>query len=99
MVPNKEIVSPGSRSRNKCFKYKIISDYPWREDNKKSVKVIYHPERIPEPDEDLSNLLTKCIVDTATPKQKERFKEIWQSRVKAVLFEEADGLFEVKETG
>lgn len=70
-----------------------------RGDNKKSVKVIYHPENIPQRDEDMSELFTKCIVETATQKQKEKFKEIWQSRVKAVLFEEAEGLFEVKETG
>ncbi len=68
-----------------------------REDNKKSVKVTYHPECIPQPEEDMSGLFIKCIAGTATKKQKEDFIKIWQERVKAVLFEEASGLFEVKE--
>lgn len=70
-----------------------------RDDNKKSVKVTYHPERLPAPDEDLSSILTKCIVETATKKEMRKFREIWQSRVKAVLLEEVDGLFEAEETG
>lgn len=66
-----------------------------RDDNGKSVKVTYHPENIPG-DEDMHNLFTKCIVGTANDKQKEKFKEMWQKRVKCVLFEEAKGLFEVE---
>lgn len=66
-----------------------------RDDNRKSVKVTYHPEQIPQK-EDISSLFTKCIVGTATEKQKEKFKELWQERVRIVLFEEAKGLFEIK---
>ena len=66
-----------------------------RDDNKKSVKITYHPERIPSRG-DLSNLLTKCIVDTASPKQKEEFIQLWQERVEAVLFEKAKNLFAVE---
>ena len=44
----------------------------------------------------MHNLFTKCIVGTANDKQKERFKEMWQKRVKTVLFEEEKGLFKVE---
>lgn len=66
-----------------------------RDDNKKSVKVTYHPENVPA-DEDMHELFTKSIVGTASEKQKEKFKEMWQKRVKCVLFEEAKGLFTVE---
>ena|SRR3989338_2105815 len=66
-----------------------------RNDNNKSVKVTYHPERIPQK-EDMHELFTKCIVGTATQKQKERFQELWQERVRIVLFEEAKNLFSVE---
>lgn len=66
-----------------------------REDNNKSVKVIYHPERIPQ-DKGMHELFTKCIVGTATKKQKEDFIALWQERVKVVLFEEAKDLFRVE---
>ncbi len=66
-----------------------------RDDTGKSVRVTYHPERIPAK-EDMSTLFTKCIVGTATKKQKEEFVKLWQERVKAVLFEEAQGLFKVE---
>lgn len=66
-----------------------------RDDTKKSVKVTYHPENVPG-DEDMHNLFTKCIVGTANEKQKEKFKEMWQRRVKCVLFEEAKGLFDIE---
>jgi len=69
-----------------------------RDDNGKSVKVTYHPERIPQK-EDMSALFMKCISRTATEKQKEKFRELWQARVKAVLFEEAKGLFTVEPLG
>ncbi len=65
-----------------------------RDDNGKSVKVTYHPENIPG-DSDMHNLFTKSIVGTANEKQKEKFKEMWQKRVRAVLFEEVKGLFTV----
>ncbi len=67
-----------------------------RDDNKKSVKVAYHPENIPQKG-DLSELFTKCIVGTATKKQQEDFITIWQERVRMVLFEEVKGLFSVEE--
>ncbi len=67
-----------------------------RDDNKKLVKVAYHPENIPQKG-DMSALFTKCIAGTATKKQQEDFITIWQGRVKAVLFEEVKGLFSVKE--
>lgn len=66
-----------------------------RDDNHKSVKVTYHPERIPQK-EGMHELFTKCIVATATEKQKEKFKELWQERVKIVLFEETKDLFTVE---
>ena len=66
-----------------------------RDDNGKSVKIVYHPEKIPH-EPDMQNLFTKCIVDTANERQREKFKELWQKRVKAVLFEEGEGLFEIK---
>lgn len=66
-----------------------------RDDTKKSVKVTYYPERIPQ-SQDMPGLFTKCIVDTATQKQREKFQELWQGRVRIVLFEEAKGLFEVR---
>lgn len=69
-----------------------------RDDNKKSVKVTYRPQVIPQ-SEEMHTLFTKCIVETANAKQKERFRELWQKRVKAVLFEEAQGLFSVEEAG
>lgn len=66
-----------------------------RDDNQKKVEVRYHPENIPTP-ERMSDLFTKCIVGTATEKQQEEFKRMWQERVRIVLFEEAKGLFHVK---
>ena len=67
-----------------------------RIDNKKSIKVTYHPEKIPQ-HTDMSTLFRKCIVGTATKKQEEDFKKMWQERVRIVLFEEGKGLFEVEE--
>jgi formylmethanofuran dehydrogenase subunit E len=69
-----------------------------RDDNNKSVKVTYHPEQIPQ-EEEMSELFTKCVVGTATKKQKERFQELWQKRVKAVLLEEVEGLFTIEKAG
>lgn len=66
-----------------------------RDDNGKSVKVIYHPENIPS-DEQMRPLFTECIAGTANEKQKEKFKEMWQKRVKMVLFEEITGLFSLE---
>lgn len=66
-----------------------------RIDNNKSVKVTYHPEKIPG-DEDISTLFRKCIVQTANKKQKEEFMRMWQERVRIVLFEEVEGLFTVE---
>jgi len=67
-----------------------------RDDTKKSVKITYHPQTLPQ-DERLPGLFTKCIAQTATQKQKEEFQEAWQKRVKAVLFEEVKGLFKIEE--
>lgn len=66
-----------------------------RDDNKKSVKITYHPENIP-PKDTLADLFTKCILDTASLKQKEEFIRLWQGRVKTVLFEEVKNLFTVE---
>ena len=66
-----------------------------RDDNGKSVKVTYHPENVPA-DQDMHELFTKSIVGTANEKQKEKFKEMWQKRVRCVLFEEVKGLFSVE---
>ena len=66
-----------------------------RDDNKKSVKVTYHPERIPQKEE-MSGLFSKCISGTANEKQKEKFRELWQQKVKAVLFEEVKNIFSVE---
>lgn len=67
-----------------------------RDDTKKSVKITYYTQALPQ-DERLPELFTKCIAQTATEKQKEEFQRAWQKRVKAVLFEEAKGLFKVEE--
>ena len=66
-----------------------------RDDNKKSVKVTYHPEHLPQKEE-MPQLFTKSISGTATKKQKEEFIGMWQERVKAVLFEEVKNLFTVE---
>ena len=66
-----------------------------RDDNGKSVKVTYHPENVPAKEE-MHPLFTKCVVGTASKKQQEDFKKLWQERVKIVLFEEAKGLFSVE---
>ena len=66
-----------------------------RDDNGKSVKITYHPENVPA-DQDMHELFTKSIVGTANEKQKEKFKEMWQKRVRCVLFEEVKGLFSVE---
>lgn len=66
-----------------------------RDDNGKSVKVTYHPERIPQK-EDMSALFTKCISGTANEKQKEKFQQMWQEKVRIVLFEEVKNLFTVE---
>ncbi len=66
-----------------------------RDDSGKSVKVIYHPECIPQKEE-MPGLFSKCISGTANEKQKEKFKELWQAKVKAVLFEEVKNLFTVE---
>jgi hypothetical protein len=65
-----------------------------RTDTGRSVKVTYHPERLPQSPE-MSKLFVKCISGTANGKQKAAFEDLWQARVKAVLFEEVDGLFAV----
>lgn len=67
-----------------------------RDDTGQSIKITYHPECIPQKPE-MSNVFTKCIVNTATKKQEEEFKRLWQERVKAVLFEEVKGLFTIEE--
>ena len=66
-----------------------------RDDNKRRVKVTYHPEKVPQK-EDMSGLFMKCVSGTATEKEKEKFKELWQAKVRAVLFEEAKGLFTIE---
>lgn len=66
-----------------------------RDDNGKSVKVTYRPQAIPQK-EDLSELFTKCIVGTATKRQQEELKALWQEKVRIVLFEEVKGLFTVE---
>lgn len=66
-----------------------------RDDTRKSVKVTYHPELLPQ-DKDMSELFTKCVAGTAGKKQKEAFQHKWQKRVKAVLLEEVKGLFTVE---
>lgn len=67
-----------------------------RDDTKKSVKVTYHPEHMPQSKE-MHNLFTKCISDTADEKQKEKFRQLWQKTVRIVLFEEVKNLFDVEE--
>lgn len=68
-----------------------------RDDTGQSVKVTYHPELLPAPPE-LHGLFTKCLVGTATPKQQNEFKKLWQARVKIVLLEEVKGLFSVEKS-
>ena len=61
------------------------------------MKIAYHPHVLPQ-DKEMPALFTKCVVGTATEKQREKFRALWQARVKAVLFEEAKGLFKVEES-
>ena len=65
-----------------------------RDDNGKSVKVTYHSERIPQKEE-MPVLFSKCVSGTANDQQKEKFRELWQEKVKIVLFEEVKNLFTV----
>lgn len=67
-----------------------------RDDTACSVKVTYHPDVLPS-DPAMPRLFTKCLVGTATTKQAQGFRQMWQERVKAVLFEEVEGLFSVEE--
>lgn len=67
-----------------------------RDDTRQAVKIAYHPEKIPHPEE-LSTLMTKCLVGTASAKQTETFKKMWQDKVRAVLLEEVKGLFVVRD--
>lgn len=67
-----------------------------REDTGKRVKVKYHPERLPQP-EDMGEYFMKCIQGNAAAKDKETFIDMWQGKVKKVLLEEIKGLFEVEE--
>lgn len=67
-----------------------------REDTGQSVKVTFHPERIPQESE-MHGLFIKCISGTASPEQTEQFREQWQMRVKTVLFEEVEGLFTIEQ--
>ena len=58
-------------------------------------EITVHPEKIPQ-HTDMPTLFRKCIVGTATKKQEEDFKKMWQEKVRIVLFEEAKSLFEVE---
>ncbi len=66
-----------------------------REDTSQSVKVTFHPERVPQ-DPRMHDLFIKCISGTANPEQTEKFRELWQIRVKTVLFDEVEGLFTIE---
>ena len=67
-----------------------------REDTGKKVKIKYHPEILPQPEE-MSDYFMKCLAGKAADKDKETFINMWQSKVKKVLFEEVAGLFEIEE--
>lgn len=67
-----------------------------RDDNGKSVKITYHPEKLPQ-NPKMHEIFTKCIVGTATQKQQEEFQQLWQERVRMVLSEQIKNLFTLKE--
>lgn len=67
-----------------------------RDDTARAVKVVYHPDILPS-NPAMPRLFTKCLVGTATKKQAETFRQMWQERVRAVLFEEVKGLFSIEE--
>lgn len=67
-----------------------------RHDNSKSVRITYHPELIPE-NERLFSLLKKSLFDVATDEEKEEFENLWQERVRMILFDEIPSLLEIEE--
>ncbi|MBI2251836.1 MAG: hypothetical protein HYU63_03645 [Armatimonadetes bacterium] len=68
-----------------------------REDTKKTIKIKYHPELIPQSN-DMSKYYRRCLLKVATPQEEEIFINLWQEKVKKVLFEEVPGLFELIDT-
>lgn len=69
-----------------------------REDNGKTVKVIYNPQAIPG-DPRMGDIIPYVIRGVATKDQKELFFSLWQGNVKRILLDEQNypGLFEVEE--
>lgn len=67
-----------------------------REDTGKAVKVEYRAELLPQSDE-MGRYFMRCLSGKATDKDRERFVDLWQGKVKKVLLEEVEGLFKIKE--
>lgn len=65
-----------------------------REDTGEKVKIKYNPQLLPQP-ENMSEYFMKCLSGKARAEDKEIFGDMWHEKVKKVLFEEVDGLFEV----
>ncbi|MCM8778902.1 MAG: FmdE family protein [Candidatus Omnitrophica bacterium] len=66
------------------------------EDNPRQIKAKFYPEKLPK-NEKLNSLFKKSFYGVATEEEKEEFKNLWQERVRMVLFAEIPGLFEIEE--
>ena len=60
-----------------------------RKDNGRSVLISYDPSCVPA-DPDMRPLLSKAISGQADANEESRFRQLWQSRVEAILCEYAD---------
>ncbi len=59
-----------------------------RVDSGKSVELSYDPSIVP-PNPEQMTLMQKIMQSAATPEEKRRFKELWQSRVEEILLSRA----------
>ena len=60
-----------------------------RLDTQQSVNVISTPQRVSSPPR-LSELMSACLSDSATPDQRAVFRQLWQDRVRRILLEHGD---------
>jgi formylmethanofuran dehydrogenase subunit E len=60
-----------------------------RLDTQQSVKVTSTPQRVASPPR-LSELMSVCLSDSATPDERKAFRQLWQDRVRCILLEHGD---------
>jgi hypothetical protein len=60
-----------------------------RLDTEQSVNVISTPQRVSSPPR-LSELMSACLTDSATPDEHAAFRQLWQDRVRCILLEHGD---------